>query len=158
MRLFVAAIVIVALAACELGEDGTLFTENGVALHVPSTWSVTGFSVDVTPRRLVAASYDVRPGDVEGDCGGQAAILRLPRDGAYVVLIDDGPFSGHVERDDFNPDQPTFGRDEPSATSGSRSSAASDPATPSSSSLRVALYKHISESARIPLPSGATTR
>lgn len=112
--MLVASIVVAALTACEFdAKDSTRFAENGIALQVPSTWSVTGFSVDVTPRRLVAASYDVRPADVKGDCGGQAAIQRLPKDGAYVVLIDYGPFPGNVDRDDFSADLPTSGRDEP---------------------------------------------
>lgn len=51
---------------------------------------MSGFSEMVFPRRLVAASYDVGRGDVEGDCGGRAAVERLPRDGAYIVLIDYG--------------------------------------------------------------------
>jgi hypothetical protein len=95
------------------GDESTRFAENGIALEVPSAWSVTGFSVDVTPRRLVAASYKVDPVDVEGDCGGQAAIQRLPRDGAYIALIDYGPFPGNVDRDDFNAESPVWGRDEP---------------------------------------------
>lgn len=89
------------------------FAHNGIALEVPSAWTVTGFSVDVTPRRLVAASYQVSPAEVEGDCGGQAAIQRLPDDGAYVVLIDYGSFPGSLDRDDFSADLPTSGRDEP---------------------------------------------
>jgi hypothetical protein len=114
VRTVVAAIAVVVLASCAVGGDeGTQFAENGIALEVPSGWSVTGFSVDVTPRRLVAASYNVNPADVEGDCGGQAAIQRLPRDGAYVVLIDYGPFPGNVDRDDFNADSPVWGRQEP---------------------------------------------
>lgn len=112
MRPVVVVIAVVALAACQFREeDRTRFAENGITLEVPSGWSVTGFSVDVTPRRLAAASYDVRPVDVEGDCGGQAAIQRLPRDGAYVLLIDYGTFN--VDRDDFSADLPTSGRDEP---------------------------------------------
>jgi hypothetical protein len=115
VRTVVAAIAVVVLASCAVGGDeGTRFAENGIALEAPSTWSVTGFSVDVAPRRLVAASYEVRPGDVEGDCGGQAAIHRLPRDGAYLLLIDYGSFN--VDRDDFSADLPTSGRDEPFRT------------------------------------------
>lgn len=50
MRALVAAIAVATLAGCELGgEDSTRFAENGIALQVPSTWSVTGFSVDVIP-------------------------------------------------------------------------------------------------------------
>lgn len=106
-----AAIAVVGLAACDFaGDDRTRFAENGIALEVPRTWGVTGFSVNVTPGRLVAASYHVRPADVEGDCAGMAAIQRLPNDGAYVVLIDYGSF---VDRDDFSADLPTSGRDDP---------------------------------------------
>lgn len=86
--------------------------ERGIALDVPSAWSATGFSVDVIPRRLVAASYDVFQADVEGDCGGRAAVLRLPEDGVYVFLIDHGSLSG-VDADDFADELPTSGRDEP---------------------------------------------
>jgi hypothetical protein len=35
-------------------------------------------------------SYPIRPSDVEGDCGGSAALERVPRDGAAVLLIDYG--------------------------------------------------------------------
>lgn len=112
MGTVVALIALAVLAGCQSGVGNhTRFAENGIVLEVPSGWSVTGFSVDVTPRRLVAASYDVRPADVEGDCGGQAAIQRLPRDGAYVLLIDYGSFN--VDRDDFSADLPTSGRNEP---------------------------------------------
>ena len=112
--LVVVAVTATALAACELGAEGsTRFADRGIALKVPSGWSVTGFSKDVTPRRLVAASYDVRPDDVEGDCGGQAAVEQLRTDGAYVVLIDYGSFPGDLDRDDFSDDLPTSGRDEP---------------------------------------------
>jgi hypothetical protein len=37
---------------------------------------------------MVAASYPVRREDVEGDCGGSAAVNRMPADGAFVVVID----------------------------------------------------------------------
>lgn len=66
------------------------FTERGVSLQLPDDWSVSGFSETVFPRRLVAASYPLSRDDVEGDCGGFAAVERLPRDGAYLVLIDYG--------------------------------------------------------------------
>jgi hypothetical protein len=57
---------------------------------MPPGWSVSGFSETVFPPRLVAASYPVTRADVEGDCGGLAAVERLARGGAYVVLIDYG--------------------------------------------------------------------
>jgi hypothetical protein len=114
VRTIVAALALAALTAC-VGdsEEGTRFAERGIALTAPSTWSVTGFSVNVTPHRLVAASYDVRAADVEGDCGGQAAVTRLPRDGAYLVLIDYGAYPRSVDTDDFGEERPTSGRDEP---------------------------------------------
>ncbi len=68
----------------------TRFAERGVSLEIPSGWSVSGFSETVFPRRLVAASYPVARADVEGDCGGLAAVERLPSAGAYIVLIDYG--------------------------------------------------------------------
>ena len=87
----VTSLAVAALVACEFDPDErTRFAEHGIELQAPRTWSITGFSKTVWPERLVAASYDVRPADVEGDCGGLAAVRRLPRDGAYVVLIDYG--------------------------------------------------------------------
>jgi hypothetical protein len=77
------ATAVSALAACTYREEqNERFAERGVNLETPRSWSVSGFSETVFPRRLVAASYEVRRGDVEGDCGGRAAIDRLPRDGA----------------------------------------------------------------------------
>lgn len=40
------------------------------------------------------ASYRVSARDVEGDCGGSAALRRLPQDGAAVLLIDYGTSEG----------------------------------------------------------------
>jgi hypothetical protein len=52
---------------------------------------------------LVAATYSVRRDDVEGDCGGYAAVKRLPSDGAYVVLIDyGGSLDAPTRRRDFS--------------------------------------------------------
>jgi hypothetical protein len=44
----------------------------------------------VSPRRLVVASYDVKPDQVEGDCAGMRALQALPAAGAAVLLIDYG--------------------------------------------------------------------
>jgi hypothetical protein len=107
VRILVAAIAVVAVAACD-SEEPTQFSARGIALDVPSAWSVTGFSEDVVPPRLVVASYGVLPADVEGDCGGRAAILRATEDGAYVLLIDYGPSSGAD-----GSGERTTGRDEP---------------------------------------------
>lgn len=71
-------------------ENSQRFAERRVSLEIPNGWSVSGFSETVFPRRLAAASYRVSRADVEGDCGGLAAVERLPNDGAYLVLIDYG--------------------------------------------------------------------
>jgi hypothetical protein len=90
--LLVLAIATSLLAACASdAEDSERFSERGVTFKTPRSWSVSGFSETVIPERLVAASYDVSRGDVEGDCGGREAIERLPRNGTYIVLIDYGP-------------------------------------------------------------------
>ena len=94
-------LAVAVLAGCSSGEEHNTFVEGGVSLEVPSVWDVSGFSVTVFPRRLVAASYEVRRADVEGDCGGYAAVERLPRRGAYVVLIDYGARSGPAHTSDF---------------------------------------------------------
>ncbi len=107
--LVVTSLAVAALVACEFDtEESTRFAEHGVELQAPRTWSSTGFSKTVWPRRLVAASYDVRPADVEGDCGGLAAVRRLPRDGVYVVLIDYGEVR---EREGFTDRLPVTLRD-----------------------------------------------
>ena len=78
------------------------FAERGVSFEIPSGWSVSGFSETVFPRRLVVASYPVGRADVEGDCGGYAAVERLPGDAAYLVLIDyGGNFEAVRSRSDF---------------------------------------------------------
>jgi len=38
---------------------------------------------------------------VEGDCGGPSAVERLPRDGAYVIVIDYGSRSVTADPSDF---------------------------------------------------------
>jgi hypothetical protein len=79
-----------ALDGCAHDDSPDRFSERGLSFQVPDGWSVSGFSETVFPRRLVAATYMVDRGDVEGDCGGLAAVERLRRDGSYVVLIDYG--------------------------------------------------------------------
>jgi hypothetical protein len=82
--------------------DSETFAESGLSIAVPQGWSVSGFSETVFPRRLVAATYSVERDDVEGDCGGYAAVKRLPSDGAYVVLIDyGGSLDAPTRRQDF---------------------------------------------------------
>jgi hypothetical protein len=94
------ALTVLTTAACADGRDPTAsFSERGVQLQIPSVWSITGFSTTNAPRRLVAASFSVRPEDAEGDCGGNAAITRLPQDGAFVALIDYDKMP--VDRGDF---------------------------------------------------------
>jgi hypothetical protein len=60
----------------------------------PHGWSTTGFSQRTSPQRLVVASYRVSARDVERDCGGSAALRRLPEDGAALLLIDYGMSEG----------------------------------------------------------------
>jgi hypothetical protein len=94
------ALTVLSAAACTDGRDPTAnFSERGVHLQIPSAWSITGFSTTNAPSRLVAASYSVRPEDSEGDCGGNAAIARLPEDGAFIALIDYDEMP--VDRGDF---------------------------------------------------------
>jgi hypothetical protein len=81
--------------------DSGKFAESGLSIAVPHGWSVSGFSETVFPRRLVAATYSVERDDVEGDCGGVAAVQRLPSDGAYVVLIDYGNVDAATRQQDF---------------------------------------------------------
>jgi hypothetical protein len=79
------------LTACGGGQAHTFSDRSsGLSFRYPRAWSTSGFSRHVSPPRLVVASYPIRPSDVEGDCGGSAALARLPRDGA-VLLIDYGP-------------------------------------------------------------------
>jgi hypothetical protein len=92
--LLAAALVLVGCAHRDNAADD--FSERGLSLRIPDGWSVSGFSKTVFPRRLVAATYAVNRGDVEGDCGGLAAVQRLPPDGSYIVLID---YGGGVDTD-----------------------------------------------------------
>lgn len=66
------------------------FTGNGVSFRYPAGWHIAGFSTTNLPARLAVASYSLSPKSVEGDCGGVAAVRRLPPDGALVLLIDYG--------------------------------------------------------------------
>lgn len=87
----VLSVVALTAASCSHSSGSSkVFSDRAIQLQVPRTWSITGFSTTNRPRRLVAASYPVRREDVEGDCGGIAAVTRLPEDGAFVVLIDYG--------------------------------------------------------------------
>jgi hypothetical protein len=61
---------------------------DGLSFRAPDDWHVTGFSTTNDPHRLAVASYPVGQGDVEGDCGGLAAVAKLPAEGVIVVLID----------------------------------------------------------------------
>jgi hypothetical protein len=90
MKRALALVAVMVLAGCARESDSRTYAEHGVSFAVPDGWSVSGFSETVFPRRLVAASYAVDRADVEGDCGGFAAVERLPSAGAYVVLIDYG--------------------------------------------------------------------
>ena len=101
------ALVLIAatvLASCSSARERERFDQHGISFDVPAGWTVTGFSTTVTPRRLVAASYTVGAADVEGDCGGLAAVERLPAKGAYVVLIDYGSHS--IDRAEFTDRRP----------------------------------------------------
>ena len=96
MRVLLLAAALV-LVGCVHRDDGAAdFSERGLSLRLPDGWSVSGFSETVFPRRLVAATYAVNRDDVEGDCGGLAAVQRLPPDGSYIVLID---YGGGVDAD-----------------------------------------------------------
>lgn len=103
MRALLLAAALV-LAGCVHQDEGAAdFSERGLSLRIPDGWSVSGFSETVFPRRLVAATYAVNRGDVEGECGGLAAAQRLPPDGSYVVLIDyGGGLDANTRRRDFD--------------------------------------------------------
>jgi hypothetical protein len=88
-------LLVAALAGCASGVGPTRVVEGAVSFELPPGWHATAFSETVSPGRLVAASFDVRQEDVEGDCGGYRAVERLPRDGAYVVVIDYGVVGTH---------------------------------------------------------------
>lgn len=98
-----ATAAILSLAACG-GQKAHTFSDrsSGVSFRYPRGWTATGFSHNTTPVRLVVASYRVRPTEVEGDCGGSAALRRLPPDGAAVLLIDYGTSRG------FSPHRSAF--------------------------------------------------
>jgi hypothetical protein len=89
------ALLLIALSACD-DDNSKTFSDpsSGLSFRYPQRWSASGFSQSVTPPRLVVASYRVRPSEVEGDCGGSAALRRLPRDGAAVLVIDYGTSRG----------------------------------------------------------------
>jgi hypothetical protein len=66
-------------------------TSRDIAFRYPAGWFVTGFSTTNDPNRLVVASYRVTRPQVEGDCGGMAALDALPPRGTAVLIIDYGP-------------------------------------------------------------------
>lgn len=87
-----------ALAGCGGSSDGTpvardTYAERGLTLSYPSDWSLAPFSKTNSPARLAIGSYVIPRGATEGDCGGIAAVRRLPSDGVLVLVIDygDGP-------------------------------------------------------------------
>jgi hypothetical protein len=86
-----AAVAVLSLPACG-GQKAHTFSDHssGLSFRYPRGWTSSGFSRSTSPHRLVVASYRVRPSEVEGDCGGRAALRRLPRGGAAVLLIDYG--------------------------------------------------------------------
>jgi hypothetical protein len=95
LLLLLCLLILLALPACDEDKSKTFSDpSSGVSFRYPQRWSVSGFSQRVSPVRLVVASYLVRAKEVEGDCGGSAALRRLPRDGAAVLLIDYGTNRG----------------------------------------------------------------
>lgn len=96
MRVLLLATALVLVGCVHRDDAADDFSERGLSLRVPKSWSVSGFSETVFPRRVVAATYAVNRDDVEGDCGGLAAVQRLAPDGAYLVLID---YGGGVDAD-----------------------------------------------------------
>ena len=93
--LLCAAAAVLGLPACG-GQKAHTFSDHstGISFRYPHGWTTTGFGRSATPPRLVVASYRVRSTQVEGDCGGSAALRRLPQDGAAVLLIDYGTSRG----------------------------------------------------------------
>jgi hypothetical protein len=144
----------VGTAAKEPGRP-TRFAERGVSLETPSGWSVSGFSETVFPRRLVAASYPVTRADVEGDCGGLAAVERLPSDGAYVVLID---YGGNFDPDLMNRSISSSAYLSRWRTVSSLSSGASDVRTHSVSSPAAEVFKLTSGSEQTQMRGRGRTR
>jgi hypothetical protein len=94
-RIVLVSLCSLAVVAGCAGEGRPTFHdgEGGLTFRYPRSWSVTGFSHTNSPRRLVAASYQVKPSEVEGDCGGIEALRSLPASGAAVLLIDYGSTS-----------------------------------------------------------------
>ena len=90
-----AAAAVLILPACS-GHKAHTFSDRstGLSFRYPQEWTTTGFSRSNSPHRVVVASYRVRPSEVEGDCGGSAALRRLPQGGAAVLLIDYGAGQG----------------------------------------------------------------
>jgi hypothetical protein len=80
------------MLGCSAGDDSGMetFAESGFSFQHPKGWHVTGFSTTNSPHRLAVTSYRVPADAVEGDCGGLAAVERLPTDGVLVIVIDYG--------------------------------------------------------------------
>jgi hypothetical protein len=93
-RGLVAPVAVLLVSACSpwSDEEFETFAGNGVSLRYPSGWHVSGFSETNSPQRLAVASFELPAAAVEGDCGGAAAVAKLPRGGALVLLFDYGSF------------------------------------------------------------------
>jgi hypothetical protein len=82
------------VSACSFRADQELetFADHEISFRYPSGWHVSGFSTTNSPARVAVASFSLPADAVEGDCGGMAAVARLPADGALVLLFDYGTF------------------------------------------------------------------
>jgi hypothetical protein len=90
----VVAVAVLLVSGCSLRNDEEFetFAGNGVSFRYPSGWHVSGFSETNSPQRLAVASFQLPPAATEGDCGGAAAVAKLPVTGALVLLFDYGSF------------------------------------------------------------------
>lgn len=102
-----AVVAVVAVAGCG-GSGWRVWHGHGVSVHIPPRWHAT--SARLTPvtwpvQFLAVASYPLPHGDGGADgCEPQAAVDRLPPDGAFLfgweyVGAPDGP----IRRADFPP-------------------------------------------------------
>jgi hypothetical protein len=81
--------LLLCVSACGGPQDRTFSDiSSGLSFRYPAKWSVTGFSHNKDPRRLVVASYRVAPQEVERDCGGSQALSRITPNAAAILLID----------------------------------------------------------------------